>query len=233
MMKHFPLVLLLLLSYSLQAQRKSKNQYLECGFLFGLTNYSGDVAEKPIQLNETQPGYGVFVRYHLTPKFAIKAQLYSGSIRGDDKNSAVLYDRKFKFSTNILETAAILEWDFLGKPRYSKTGLRSFNLSPYLFIGTGVAFVTPDAQYYGPPDKRNDYLKVPFPEGNLNNKILVFPMGFGAKADVLERFVLGLDIGWRLMFSDDLDGVSINGNPKQNDLYYFVGITTSFIITGK
>jgi hypothetical protein len=58
-------------------------------------------------------------------------------------------------------------------------------------------------------------------------------MGLGVKADVLERFVLGLDIGWRLMFSDDLDGVSINGNPKQNDLYYFVGITTSFIISGK
>jgi len=232
-MKHFPLVLFLLLTLSLQAQRKSKNQYLECGFLFGLTNYSGDVAEKTIQFTETQPGFGVFVRYHLTPKLALKAHVYSGSIKGDDKNSAVLYDRKFKFSTNILETAAILQWNFLGKPRYSKTGLRSFNISPYFFLGAGVAFVTPDAQYYGPPDKRNDYLKVPFPEGNLNRRLFIIPNGVGVKADILERFVLGLDIGWRPMFSDDLDGVSINGNPKRSDWYYFVGITTSFIITGQ
>jgi hypothetical protein len=45
--------------------------------------------------------------------------------------------------------------------------------------------------------------------------------------------VLGLDVGWRPVFSDGLDGVKINGNPNQSDWYYFVGITTSFIITGK
>lgn len=232
-MKHLSIVLLLLLSLNLQAQKKSKDRYLECGFLFGLTNYSGDVAEKRIEISETQPGYGVFVRYHLNPKLAIKTHVYTGAIKGDDKNSPVLFDRKFKFSTNILETAAILEWNFLGKPRYSKTGLRSFNFSPYVFIGFGATFVVAQAEYYGPLDKRNDYLKVPFPEENLDTRFFLLPTGVGVKADILDRFVLGVDIGWRPVFSDDLDGVKLNGNPNQSDWYYFVGITTSFIITGR
>jgi len=233
MMKHTSTVLLLLISLNLQAQKKSKDQYLECGFLFGLTNYSGDVAEKRVELSETQPGYGVFIRYNLAPKFAIKAHVYTGAIRGDDKNSPVLYDRKFKFSTNIVETAAILEFNFLGKPRFSKTGLRNLNFSPYVFIGGGITFLVADAQYYGPPEKRNDYLKVPFPEDDLPKRLFILPTGVGLKVNMLERFVLGLDVGWRPVFSDGLDGVKINGNPNQSDWYYFFGITTSFIITGK
>ncbi|MBU6342412.1 MAG: outer membrane beta-barrel protein [Bacteroidetes bacterium] len=232
MNKHFSLVLLVLLCAQLHAQKRTKDKYLEVGFLFGLTNYSGDVAERAIEISETQPGYGIFVRYHLNPKLALNAHVYTGSIKGDDKNSPVLYDRKFRFTTNILESALIGEWHFMGKSRYSNTGIRNLNFSPYLFLGVGATFVSVATEYYGPPEKRNDYLRVPFPEDNLKDKFFLLPMGVGLKADILDRFVLGVDVGWRPVFSDDLDGVRINGNQNLSDWYYFVGITASFILTG-
>lgn len=230
-MKYRVLILLLLLSTFVSAQRKS-NQYLEVGFLFGLTNYSGDIAEKRIEFAETQPGYGAFVRYQITPKFSVKAHMYSGSISGNDKNSATHKDRNFRFSTSITELGAVAEWHMLGKARYNSTGLRNVNLSPYLFAGLGATFASAEAEYYGPIDKRNEYLRVPFPEDGLSSRFLLVPMGIGFKASILDRFSLGTDLGWRPVFSDDLDGVHFNGNPKKGDWYYFLGLTASFIVSG-
>lgn len=226
------IILLLLLSTSVSAQRKSKDRHLEVGFLFGLTNYSGDIAEKRIELPETQQGYGAFLRYQITPKFSVKAHMYSGSISGDDKRSATRKERSFRFSTSITELGAVAEWHILGKSRYNSTGVRNVNFSPYVFLGIGAAFASAEAEYYGPPDKRNDYLRVPFPEDGLSNRFLLAPMGVGFKADLFERFSFGFDLGWRPVFSDDLDGVHYNGNPDKGDWYYFLGITASFIVSG-
>lgn len=226
-------ILLILLSTAASAQKRSNHRYLEVGFLFGLTNYSGDIAEKRIEFNETQPGYGAFLRYQITPKFSVKAHMYSGSISGDDKNSETRKERNFRFSTSITEFGAVAEWHVLGKARYNSTGVSTISVSPYLFLGIGATFASAEAEYYGPPDKRNEFLRVPFPEDNLNTRFLLTPMGVGLKANLLDRFSLGADIGWRPVYSDDLDGVHYNGNPKKGDWYYFLGLTTSFIVTGE
>ena len=59
----------------------------------------------------------------------------------------------------------------------------------------------------------------------------VAQVGAGVRADISEFFVIGLEVGWRPVFSDDLDGVRYNGNPESGDWYYFAGLTTSFIIS--
>jgi hypothetical protein len=225
-------ILLLLLSTFASAQRRSNHRHLEVGFLFGLTNYSGDIAEKRIEFAETQPGYGAFLRYQITPKFSVKAHMYSGSISGDDKNSATRQERNFRFSTSITELGAVAEWHILGKSRFNSTGIRNVNLSPYLFFGLGATFASAEAEYYGPPDRRNEFLRVPFPEDGLKSRFLLAPMGIGFKADIFDRFSFGVDLGWRPVFSDDLDGVHYNGNPKKGDWYYFLGLTASFIVSG-
>lgn len=208
----------------LSAQRTT---YFETGFLLGLTNYSGDVAESSVELSETQPGYGLYFRYHFSKHFSGKAHLYSGSISGDDANSPVLNYRRLKFSTSIIEFGAVGEWQILGKERYSNTGIHNFFITPYLFGGLGLTFADAKAEYYGEPGPDAPSL----PEEGLRDKFILVPVGVGVRADILDRLVLGAEFGFRPVFSDDLDGIHQNGNPDKGDWYYFTGLTISFILS--
>jgi len=231
-MKKLSLLMLLLASQSsLWGQIHRLNpHYLEAGFMFGITNYSGDVAESNIEWAETQPGFGMFVRYHITRKFSVKGHFYSGSVSGDDANSETLSDRKLRFSTSITEFAMVLEWNFLSKDRISTTGVHNMQFSPYVFLGIGSTYADSDPEYYGPPEKYDTYFKTPLPEPGLDQSFLLIPMGVGLRVDVIERLIIGADAGLRPVLSDDLDGISINGNPDKDDWYYFGGITVSFIL---
>jgi hypothetical protein len=221
-------LLLIACSNTLSAQQ---TRYFETGFLLGLTNYSGDVAQSAVEFNEFQPGYGLYFRYHFSSHFAAKAHLYSGSISGDDANSSVLNYRKLKFSTSIFEFGAVGEWHVLGRERYSNTGIHNFFITPYLFAGLGFTFADAKAEFYGTPEEAELYLKATPPEEGLKDKFLLAPVGVGVRADILDRLVLGAEFGWRPVFSDDIDGIRQNGNPAKGDWYYFTGLTISFILS--
>jgi hypothetical protein len=221
----------LLVIISLNALTAQRNSYFEIGFLFGLTNYSGDLAESTIEINETQPGFGLYFRYHFSKHFSAKAHVYSGSISGDDVNSSVLNYRKLRFSSSLIEFGAVGEWQILGKERYSSTGIHEFFITPYLFGGLGLTFADAKAEFYGTPEEAEEYLRVPLPEEGLRDKFLLIPLGVGVRADIFDRLVLGVEGGVRPVFSDDLDGIRQNGNPNKGDWYYFAGVTISFILS--
>jgi len=233
-MRSILLSLFLLSSLVLTAQtsRRSapKGNYLEVGFLFGLTTYSGDIAEKAIDLAEIHPGYGAYMRYHFNNHFSTRVHVYSGAVSGDDANSSITKSRQIRFSSNIVELGLVGEWFITPSSRFSNTGVHHFSVSPYVFAGLGATFANADAEYYGPPDQRNENLRVPLPEDGLSNKFILLPMGVGLRADLLERLVIGIEAGWRPVFSDDLDGIRYNGNPKKGDWYYFGGTTISFVL---
>jgi hypothetical protein len=226
-----PLVLcLLFLSLYAHAQPGGYGRhYLEAGFLFGLTDYSGDLSEKPIDIRETHPGYGAYVRYHVSRNFAFKAHVYSGTISGDDAHTS-RFDRHFRFSTSLVELATVAEWYPFAKDRFTATGIHQFSVSPYLFAGLGVTFADASAEYYGTDEKKSIYLKVPFPEDGLQHRFLLTPVGGGVRFDVFEYLVLSVEGGLRPVYSDDIDGIRRNGNPKKGDWYYFSGVTVSFIL---
>jgi Domain of unknown function (DUF6089) len=226
-MKYFVIIPLFLTSFSAQAQ---KGSYWEAGFLLGLTNYSGDLSYKAVSIEHTAPGYGAYLRKFFNRHFSLKAHAYTGAISGDDKG-APYEERSFKFSGNLTEIGLVGEWQILNKERFSSTGLHTFFMHPYIYLGAGVTFASPEAEYYGSAELRNEYLVVPFPEENLNNKFLLAPMGIGLRFDIYDYLVLGVEGGFRPVFSDDLDGVRLNGNPKSNDWYYFGGATISFILS--
>jgi hypothetical protein len=204
-----------------------RNSYFEIGFLFGLTNYSGDLAESFIELSETQPGYGLYYRHHFSRHVSAKLHVYSGSISGDDANSPVLQSRKMRFSSSVIEIGGVLEWKPLGQERYSGTGIHNFFVTPYVFAGLGATLSDAKAEYYGEPGPQAPSL----PEEGLRKNFLLAPVGVGVRADIFDRLVIGVEGGWRPVFSDDLDGVRRNGNPDKGDWYYFAGVTVSFIMS--
>lgn len=228
-MKYFFSIYLLIFVVSCAAAQKISNRFLEAGMMFGGTNYSGDVSEKAVEIKETQPGFGFFVRYHLNPNFSLKAHVYSGSISGDDKNTSRA-GRKYRFGTSIFETAIVGEWAFLAHDRYSNTGIFKSHLQPYIFGGVGFTFGDPKAEYYGTTP--NQDLKVPLPEEGLKNKFILAPIGAGIRTEVTDWLALGIEGGVRPVFSDDLDGMKINGNPDSGDWYYFAGLTLSVMLGG-
>jgi hypothetical protein len=216
--------------HSISAQ-KDRNSIWEAGMMFGATGYSGDVSEKTITLNQVQPGYGFFLRHYFNKNFALKAHVYSGSISGDDKGTSRAA-RSYRFGSSIFEGALVGEYVFFGKDRISKTGIFRPRLNPYVFGGVGFTKSDAKAEYYGPDNMKNFYLKVPLPEEGLKSRFLLVPVGAGVRAELLEWLVIGVEGGVRPVFSDDLDGMKINGDPGDNDWYYFGGITVSVLIGG-
>lgn len=204
--------------------------YWEAGFLLGLTNYSGDLSYTRVNIDHTYPGYGAYMRRMFNKHFAMKAHVYTGAISGDDKDSPYP-ERSFRFSSNVLELGLVGELHLWNKNRFSKTGLHSFFMHPYFYAGAGVSFASPEAEYYGPADQRNEFLKVPFPEENLNHTFILAPVGGGVRFDIYDYLILGAEAGIRPVFSDDLDGIRVNGNPRSDDWYYFGGVTISFILS--
>lgn len=231
-MKQFLPALLLLSALNASAQWRYQPHYWEAGVMLGVTSYSGDITAKRIDLQELRPGYGAFVRYHVSKHFAFKGHVYGGTISGDDKYSTVKAPRSIKFGTSIFEVATSLEWHLFGRDRFTGTGLHNFFITPYAFAGVGVTFADANAEYYGPPERRDDLLVVPIPEEGLKSTFLLAPVGGGLRLDFYERFIVGVEGGFRPVFSDDIDGVSKNGNPKSNDWYYFFGATISYVLTG-
>lgn len=231
-MKNALILFLLGLAPGLFAQ-KGTEHYAELGFLFGLTNYSGDLAESHVEMNEIRPGFGAFVRYHLSPSFAVKGHVYSGYVTGDDNNSRDLRrrQRSLKFATSVFEYGAVAEWHFFARERLSGSG-HNLHFTPYIFAGIGGAITDAKAEYYGPADLRDFYLKSPLPEADLRTHFVSTPVGFGIELDVYDRIILGGELGWRPVYSDDLDGIKRNGNPDKGDWYYFAGFTIAYILSG-
>ncbi len=229
-MRSFLPLFLLLFPLTLSAQFRDQPDRLEAGVMLGIAAYSGDVSAKRVDFQELRPAYGAFMRYHLGRHFALRGHVYAGAISGDDKYSEVKAPRSFKFGTSIFEVAGALEFHLFGRERRSGSGINPFLISPYVYAGGGITFADADAQYYGPPDQRDKFLVAPLPEAGLKSEFLLPMVGGGIRFDFYERFIFGVEGSLRPVFSDDIDGVALNGNPGQDDWYYFFGVTAAYVL---
>lgn len=229
-MRFFILLSLLLGLQPLFGQGNSGARYLEAGIQLGFMNYSGDVAEKIVEPRETRPGFGVLARYHLSSRFALKTNLYTGNVSGSDVHAedAELRARSLRFKSNLLEFSLCIEWNILNIKPVEGNGIQRFRIVPYAYVGIGGLMMHPKAEYYGPPEAFNKQIKYALPEDGLHEKALVVPIGAGLRTRISDRVGIGAEGGFRPVFSDDLDGVSKNGNPDRNDWYYTASASLSF-----
>lgn len=214
-----------------QAQFGEPERYLEVGLTLCATNYSGDLAPDHISLAQTRVGTGAFARVHLSHFFQVRGQLFAGRLYGDDKHFPEHAGRQFRFTANLFEGAALLEAT-LGTFQYEPVRAdATYYFSPYLFAGVGATLVNPQVTYYGPEDRRARFVREPIPEGGQSRRtLLTTPFGAGLRAFAGGRFGFGLEVGIRPVYSDLLDGVSVNGNPEKEDWYYTLGATVSYFV---
>ncbi|MEM9884816.1 MAG: DUF6089 family protein [Bacteroidota bacterium] len=203
-------------------------KYAELGGFFGIANYQGDLANRPVEFRETKYSFGGFVKYHYGNKLHFRAQLYYARISGDDVHgdNAV---RNWRFTSDLAEASIQAEWLPFAKYRFNKVGLFRPQINPFLSIGIGSSFAI-NKTLDTPLDGLSRPEEFSFPEEENKDNFLIIPIGGGIRFDVTQWTTLAAEAGWRYAQSDYLDGVSQNGNPDKQDWYFFMGFTLSTYI---
>lgn len=204
----------------------------EGGLFLGAGNATGDLVETQIPpVNETHPAFGIWIRRNLSPSFALRANTIYGRISGDDRNFSEpewRQRRAFSFSSSITEISLQLEWEVFGFKRFNEQGFFNSIFSPYLFAGGGIVIFDPQTDYSSNIIKELFDLADEDEVAPYSNIQPTVPFGLGFRIDLSQRAVLAIEGGLRTAFTDYLDGVSIAGNPSNNDWYGFGGASISY-----
>ena len=191
-------------SLSLSGQRKS-----DYGVFAGVSSYLGDINPNRL-LYSPLPAGGIFYRYNLNPRQALRANLFIGGLRANDLdfNNSFQQARDSSFSGIVGELVVQFEFNFFP---YSTEG-KLWDYTPYLAAGTGIAFVN-----------TKTFTTIP-----------VFPFSMGFKINIYKNMGLEAEYGFRKTFYDNFDGLkdlvapSDYGLIHNNDWYSFAGVAVTW-----
>lgn len=226
-MRSLYIVLLCLLT---SAVGLSQNTYWQGGIFTGIGNYSGDINPMVTpDLSASGLSVGVIGQAAISSKISFRGSLLYASLQGDDRNYPERDGRNFRFSTNLVELSAMMEWEPFGSNRFfadAKGNLVMDRLiSPYLFTGVAVGLAILDTDFSGYSGNALailDGIREDEAIGN-NTSVLAFPIGVGVKFDITQKFTLALETGGRITFSDYIDGIAAAAG-ESKDLYFASGL---------
>ena len=220
-MKYFAALLIAVISVF-----SAKAQTYEIGGYIGGANYIGDIGKTNyISPNDVVVG-GVF-KWNRSERHAFRASVLVAGISGNDVDSeeSRRQQRGYSFKNTITELSLGLEYTFWEFNMYRGQPVST----PYLY--TGLTYFRYNAQFKRPAtDIIVEYEKA---------GTVAIPMVVGFKTTVGTKLVLGLEIGARYTFTDNLDGSNPTGaladdaslkfgNTNSDDWYVFTGATLTF-----
>jgi hypothetical protein len=223
-------------------------------YSLGVANYAGDLQAKAYTFDQCQLAGGLGLHYEISDHFTARADFYLGKVSAADRHSGIPSNvaRNLEFTSNIEDFTLSAEYDLLS--------LKKWKATPYIFAGFGVYHFDPYTS-----DQLGDkiYLRPLGTEGQgvngsskYNLTQLNIPYGAGIKVALSEDVRLGVEVGFRKLFTDYLDDVSgtyytpysslstgaqeyayrgsgaypggsKRGNSGNNDDYYFTQLTLS------
>lgn len=170
----------------------------------GASNYSGDLQEKRISLQQAHPAGGLGLLYEVTDRLMIHGEFDFGKISAADKYSKN-YKRNLSFYSHLYE--------FSLKGEYFILNPYDYKISPYIFLGVSIFDFAPYAN-----DEHGTPVLLPekstegqgFIPGREPYKLRQFaiPFGGGLQWNISHKSRLGLFLGFRKTFTDYLDDVS-------------------------
>ena len=174
----------------------------------GLAGYQGDLKAHAVSLSQTKLLGSIGVRYDLSEHVSARSYLTLTSLKADDKKGTQSMQlRNLNFQTKLFD------WELTAQ--YNIFSLNDRWWTPYLVAGVGL-------YHYKPFTKDSlgtkTFLKPLSTEGEgfapgVNNYKLTnfsLPIGFGIDYALNENMRLGLEFGYRKIFTDYLDDVSKN-----------------------
>ena len=208
------------------AQYIVHSQYHEIGLFIGGANYVGDVGSSNYVYPEN-PALGLIYKWNRTTRYSLRANFMYTSIDKSDynPNDFARFIRQYRFENSILEFSVGSEINFFDFNLHGADKL----FTPYLFLGVG--YIKYDLFYHDP----NTFENIEYAKGSN----ISLPVIIGLKANVSPIVIIGIEIGARYTFSDNLDGSLPKsdsgvpngnefGNINNNDWYVFTGLTISF-----
>ena len=227
MFKKLTLLLSLFLSLTciLNAQNnKTTNTELlnsptsEIGLMVGLTNYQGDLIEPGFDFGASNFAFGAYYGKYFSDKLTGRLSLLIGGISGNDADYESRVNRGIQLeTTSVIGITLGVDYYLLGENKYRADD----NTAIYVNGGLGIALANPEP------------IGVTAGSEEEFGSAFGFILGGGIKQHFSERFALGLELSYRPLFSDLLDGISENGNPDNSDTYVWLGLTASYQLGDK
>ncbi|MBF9221884.1 type IX secretion system protein PorG [Hymenobacter ruricola] len=198
----------------------------ELGIGLGATNYRGEISPD-YQLQNNRPAFTVFYRKDVSVPVTLRGGFTAGFLRADDGNVTgtnggvppLLAYRQANTKGSILEASAVVEYNFMDY-HYRNDKI---HFTPYLFAGV--------AAFYASTSTVSNSLGGDF---NQDGSMLGFsiPAGVGFKYALSQHINLGLEVGVRKAFTDELDHLSKQDpllvNSHDQDWYYYSGLSLSY-----
>ncbi|MDB5087763.1 MAG: hypothetical protein JWR09_1757 [Mucilaginibacter sp.] len=193
-------IFLVFISFNLKAQT------WEIGGALGGAGYIGDLnPNNPIKIS----GYSIggFVKRNFNGYLSARLNGAFGQISAADSNSSNQQFRKrnLSFTTPIYEASIIGEFNFMHY--IPEAGKNKF--TPYIFLGVALARYYPSTIYNGQTYALRLYRTEGEHTGYSSNAISPL-YGAGVKYNIMGKFTLGAELGYRNTNTDYLDDVSGN-----------------------
>ena len=203
MRKIFPLIMMLLL-FSARAAAQFSLQNFHLNFFGGMANYHGDLQDKWFTFSQSKLAVGIGGTYDLSDHVSLRGMLSYGHISADDKFGSHRA-RNLNFTSRIYEVSAGVEYYFTPLDEHVLTpyvfaAISLYHFNPYTFDSTGkmvglqILHTEGEGFIAGRPDYKIYQLGIPF--------------GAGVKFSLTENINVGIEVGFRKLFTDYLDDVS-------------------------
>jgi hypothetical protein len=222
---------------SADSQRWKLRRY-EIGGGIGMTQVFGDIGGtadknnllglKDIKIDETRMAFALHARYKIDPVYSLKVNAIVGFGHGDDAESR--NDRGRAYKTKLFEFSAQGEYYFLGEEKrfrsaamFNKRGMLNnySSISAYGFLGIGMVYSNAKVTY-------STFDPGPYDMVKNSNIGAVAPIGLGLKYIIDDRWLVNAELGYRISFTDYIEGFSQTRDSKHKDIYYFLTISVSY-----
>ncbi|PIA81698.1 hypothetical protein BFR04_13250 [Gaetbulibacter sp. 4G1] len=217
-MKHLTVLILSILSFQL-----NHSQINEIGVFAGGSNFIGDVGATNY-ISPDSPALGLIYKWNASPRHSWRTSIIYSDLKANDIDSddPRRVQRGYNFDSNLLEISAGIEFTFFDFNLHTGEKIAT----PYIYSGISVA-------------KHDNHYFLNGVQTSENNSSWAYgiPMALGVKANLLGDFILGIEVGARYTFSDEIDGSVPDsktnlqyrfGNINNNDWYVFSGITLTY-----
>jgi len=172
----------------------------------GIANYQGDLQAKSITFKQAKFLGSLGAMYDLSEHFTARTYFTLTSLKADDKKgTAAMKTRNLNFQTKL--------WDIELGAQYNILSLNDSWWTPYIFAGVGLYHFNPftrttagEKTFLKPLSTEGQGIEA----GKKEYKLTQFniPLGIGATYAISEDIRVGLELGYRKLFTDYLDDVS-------------------------